>query len=657
MLNKLLITFLLIFSVSLQASILSSDATDTIKDCYKALLKDDFTEARAYFANGNETEKIPSDEDLKKFRTVLEKSLKEGNSGLEEFEGIYLQPYRSKSINLELTEKGQWLFTDVTRQRIPSLYEESKVFDSPEKTLTYFQAQVKADNFDQARAAIIKLKETEPKNTPEKIKKYQAQQNDEQLKKLSKIISHILDNKHEPSFTQSQIAYNVIKGDESKQIFLIRNLNTGDWKITPSSIRNIERFHSLIIESKYKSIAPKFMSEEAFVLKNWQWFGMIVIILLGVIIQVLLQFTVRKTVIRRVGKEEEYSKNKKAYRSVSILSMALSWYFLLPFIKLNEGTNETLSKGLILVAMVSAMLAISQIMNVVNDLLMQKAEESENKVDDVLIPMAHKAGKIILFTVGTLFILGNLGVNVASLIAGLGIGGLAFALAAKDTIENLFGSITVLVDKPFEIGDWVVVDGVEGTVEKIGLRSTSIRTFYCSQVNVPNSNLINAKVDNYGRRSYRRIKTMLGLTYDTPPAKIEAFCEGVRELIRNHPYMRKDYYHVYLNQFNGSSLDVLLYCFIDCDDWAIELRERQRLFMSIIRLANELGVSFAYPTQTLHMAKVEELYPAEMDAKLDEISAAYMQGRDAGSKVVGNTIGTSKFPESINYATGNTFAK
>ena len=658
MLKSLKIFFLSLSVIfTSQASIFSETPQNSIESCYKALLKEDYKEARSYFSNGDDTKKIPSDEKLIQFKTVLKKALKKGHTGLEEFEGIYLQPYRSLSINLELTEQGKWLFTDATNQRIPRLFKESEVFETPEKTIAYFQKQVRLSKFEQARVAIITLKKDEPQNTAAKLTEFSQLQSKARLKKLSQIFTHIISNKHQPSFTQSQIAYNIIKGDDSRQIFLIRSLKTGDWKITPSSIRNIDKYHDLIIEDKYKSFVPEIMTKKTVLLQNGQWFGMLIIIILGVIAQKLLQFTLQRTIIRKIGREGEYLENKKAYRSISILSMALSWYLLLPVIKLDKAFNETLSQGLLLVSMITAMLALSQIMNLIYDLLMKKADETENKVDDVLIPMAHKTSKIILYTIGTLFILGNLGINVASLIAGLGIGGLAFALAAKDTIENLFGSITVLLDKPFEIGDWVVVDGVEGTVEKIGLRSTRIRTFYCSQVNVPNSTLISATVDNFGRRSYRRVKTMLSLTYDTPPAKIEAFCEAVRELIRQHPYMRKDYYHVYLNQFNGSSLDVLLYCFIDCDDWAIELREKQRLFMSIIRVANELGVDFAYPTQTLHMAKAEDLQPTELEVKLDEISAAYMNGRSAGSKVVENSIGKHSFPESVNYETGNSFSK
>ena len=157
----------------------------------------------------------------------------------------------------------------------------------------------------------------------------------------------------------------------------------------------------------------------------------------------------------------------------------------------------------------------------VKSILLEKAQETDNKVDDVLIPMLHKIIKLAVFMIGLVLIASNIGVNVAGLVASLGIFGMAFALAAKDTVENIFGSITVLTDKPFEVGDFVSINGIDGIVEQIGLRSTRIRTFYKSQVNVPNSTLIKAIVDNYGRRNCRRIKTAISLTYDTPPRKLK----------------------------------------------------------------------------------------------------------------------------------------
>ena len=150
------------------------------------------------------------------------------------------------------------------------------------------------------------------------------------------------------------------------------------------------------------------------------------------------------------------------------------------------------------------------------------------------------------------------------------------------------------------------------TVEDVGIRSTRIRTFYNSLISVPNSEIAGTSIDNMGKRRFRRVKTTLSIAYDTPPENIEAFCEGTRELIRRHPYTRKDYFHVYLNDFSASSLDIMLYCFVETPDWGTELREKHRLFADILRLAQRLGVEFAFPTQTLYMR--EDKGPDHSDA-------------------------------------------
>ena len=162
-----------------------------------------------------------------------------------------------------------------------------------------------------------------------------------------------------------------------------------------------------------------------------------------------------------------------------------------------------------------------------------------------------------------LFVLQNLDVNVSSLVAGLGLGGLAIALAAQDTVRNVLGGVTIFADKPFEVGDWVVVDGVEGTVETVGFRSTRVRTFYNSLVSVPNGNLMNAGIDNMGQRRWRRYKTTLGVGYHTKPDQMQAFVEGIRAIIQASPGMRQDYYIVEFHGFGATSLDVLVYCFMD----------------------------------------------------------------------------------------------
>ncbi len=230
------------------------------------------------------------------------------------------------------------------------------------------------------------------------------------------------------------------------------------------------------------------------------------------------------------------------------------------------------------------------------------ASETDSKLDDQLVPLARTAGKLFVGAIGGVFILQNLDVNITSLIAGLGLGGLAVALAAQDTLKNLLGGATILADKPFQVGDWVIVGDIEGTVEQVGFRSTRIRTFADSLITVPNARMTDTAVNNMGQRTWRRYSTTVGIAYHTDPDRIQAFVEGIRAIVRANQNMRHDYYIVELHSFGASSLNIMVYTFIGASNWNEELRTRHVFNLDIIRLAQELQVEFAFPTQTLHIA-------------------------------------------------------
>lgn len=341
-------------------------------------------------------------------------------------------------------------------------------------------------------------------------------------------------------------------------------------------------------------------------LEHWQWLGILLIILLGVALDHLVRAILRLVWHRYEAKRQRQVENEslnRAVRPFGLLATALLWYIVLDLGLLPPTPTIVLIIAVRVILMVSLVWALFRVTDLLTDWLTAQASKTETKFDDLLVPMVKRTIKIFIGAIGLIYIASAFSIEIMPLLTGLGIGGLAVAFAAKDTIENFFGSVAVIMDRPFEIGDWILVNEVEGTVEDLGFRSTRIRTFYNSLVTVPNATLVRAKVDNFGRRKYRRFKTMLNVTYDTHPDKIESFCAGIREIIQLHPYTRKDYYHVWLNAFGPHSLDILVYMFFECPDWSIELREKHRFMLDIIRLADRLGVEFAFPTQTLHLTK------------------------------------------------------
>ena len=387
-----------------------------------------------------------------------------------------------------------------------------------------------------------------------------------------------------------------------------------------------------------RDILPEWLLDRAFLLENWQWLAVLLLILVGVIAGFLVRvvlFGVGGRIARARGVTLETE--PKRGRPFSLVAQAVLWLVVLPLLDLPTKALGTMLVAARFVLMVGMVWAICQVIDWLAALLQGMAKRTDTRLDDLLVPMLRKALKIFVVAFGVVWIAGNLDMDIGALLAGLGIGGVAIALAGKDTVENLFGAMAIVADRPFQVGDWIRMGKIEGTVEEVGFRSTRVRTFYNSLISFPNAMLIRHEVDNLGVREWRRIKTVIGVAYDTPPLKLDAFVEGIREIIRRHPYTRKDYYHVYFTGFGESSLEVLLYLFVKTPDWGTELREKHRFFLDILRLAGELGVEFAFPTRTLHMIESNLPDHGEPPASVRE---AQRSARSKAREIVDEFTGT-----------------
>ena len=384
-----------------------------------------------------------------------------------------------------------------------------------------------------------------------------------------------------------------------------------------------------------------------FLLPDYQWICIAILIFLGYLTDLVTRQTLAAATRAwfKARRAEPENGQFRLWRPVGLLAQAVVWYCGTELIGLPEFASTVLLVGLKFFAVVAAVWTAFHLIDLLTRVLTKKVALTDTKFDDLLIPLVSKSLKVLVVCMGVLQCAQAFNLPIAGLLGGLGIGGMALALASQDAVSNLFGSITVLVDRPFEVGDWVVTENVEGTVETVGFRSTRIRTFYNSLITLPNSRLTKATVDNMGKRRYRRIKTVLGIQYNTSTEQVEAFCEGVRELIRRHPYTRKDYYHVYLNEFSASSLDVMLYCFVECPDWSIELRERHRLFLDILKVAERLGICFAFPTRTLHMYQEQATKPFDPSTMPNPLHV----GRSAAAHVAGPLLSTNERPKQVEF--------
>ena len=339
--------------------------------------------------------------------------------------------------------------------------------------------------------------------------------------------------------------------------------------------------------------------------------------LVGLLLIIPVRLIISKLLFRLFGKDNDESDNEKfnslLKKPLQYFLALLVLYFSVQFISLPEFLNSTeegslnlvkyFDKGFNLLLLITIFWTINRSIDFVGYKLKNKALETESKVDDQLIPFAIDIAKVLTIVLGVVMILGNVfDVNVTALVTGLGIGGVAFALASKESLENLLGSFTIFFDKPFTVGDIVTLGGVTGIVEKVGFRSTRIRTFDKSVVTVPNKNIISTELDNLGARPVRRVKFNIGLTYDTSVENIKNIVDDIQKLVDDHPMTNQEGKVRFLN-FGASSLDIMVLYYVDSPDWEVLIDAQQKINFQIIDIVNKYKCEFAFPSTSVYIEK------------------------------------------------------
>ncbi|WP_373493375.1 mechanosensitive ion channel family protein [Aquiflexum sp.] len=476
-------------------------------------------------------------------------------------------------------------------------------------TLSFFY-NLREDNYDPKTAAeVLKLS---PDN------KADAEKLAIKLKQIfdgNGVYVRISDVPNDPDYIDSLYSKQAKFFFDTKILPLVYLEKTGnEWKFSAFTVSQIEQMHRETYPygtDRLLNILPKLGNQVYLGLHFWQ--------LAGLFILILLLFLSHKVITIVLDKGFLYIMAKMGYGYVGekyllpvarITSIYLIVVLSSLFIRLLQLPIEVVAFVLKLLNASKPLIitiVFYKIVDIVAMYFAKLAEKTESTLDDQLVPLLRKTLKAFVVIVGTLFVLKEgLEVDIVPFLTGLSIGGLAFALAAQDTIKNFFGSIMIFIDKPFQVGDWITSGDVDGTVEEVGFRSTRVRTFRNSVMYIPNGKIADSTVDNHGLRHFRRFYTTLTITYDTPPQLIEVFVEGLRKIVDNHPNTRKNAYNIYFNNLSAYSQDIMFYIFFEVPNWPEELRCRHEILVSIVRLANGLGVRFAFPTQTLHMENFPE---------------------------------------------------
>ena len=217
--------------------------------------------------------------------------------------------------------------------------------------------------------------------------------------------------------------------------------------------------------------------------------------------------------------------------------------------------------------------------------------------------------KALVLIISGMNILSTWGINVTGFVASLGLVGMAFALAAKDTASNFFGSMVLFTDQPFKVGDWIKTPEVEGTIESIGIRSTKVRTFARALVSVPNGNLADSAILNWSEMNKRQIKMTLGLTYSTTATQMKTILAEMRELLKNDEDIHQQTIYIHFTEFQDSALGIFCYFFTKTTNWGEYMQVRERINLELMEIVEKNGAGFAFPSQSLYVESIPEALP------------------------------------------------
>lgn len=230
-------------------------------------------------------------------------------------------------------------------------------------------------------------------------------------------------------------------------------------------------------------------------------------------------------------------------------------------------------------------------------------EKTTKNIEDSMLDFILKIARALIYIIAGFIVITLLGINLNGLVAGLGIGGVIVTLAAQDTAKNLFGGLVIFLDKPFVVGDWIEMSPFEGTVEDITFRSTRVRTFENSLVNIPNSVISNSSIINWSKMEKRRYKTNLCIQIDTPLEKVEKFQTRIKEMLQEREAIYDDSIIVKFNEISDNGLNILISSYTNSVDYPSYIAERENINCKIMKILREENIELAYDTKTVYVKK------------------------------------------------------
>jgi len=352
------------------------------------------------------------------------------------------------------------------------------------------------------------------------------------------------------------------------------------------------------IGSQIREKMPPVLKQNILFLELWQWLGLLILLIFGVLVWRVTQTIVSLTlgnVFRRHYPTLTDEQIKNLYSPIGLLAAALIFRPGLRGLALTQNSLTFFRTLIFILTAVSIIWFAYRTVDLITAGLRKRSLETESQTDDLLVPFISVIMRIAIVVTGSMVVAENLDFNVTSLIAGLGIGGIAIALASQETLSNFFGSLVLLIERPFTSKDHVSIDGIQGTIKEIGLRSTRILTIDNSLITLPNSNIAKATIINEGIKGCRSWVVKISVPYKNGAQKVEQICAGIKEIITKSEFFNREIFKIHLFDLVPPSLILRVELNFVSDNDDVELAGRHQFIMEILRLADQLAIELEVP--------------------------------------------------------------
>ncbi len=399
------------------------------------------------------------------------------------------------------------------------------------------------------------------------------------------------------------------------EIVLIRHPN-GEWlfsqetaRVAPLLVADIEEqekqqgsstlSQSDSVGSKIRAQMPPVLKQRTLGLERWQWLGIVVLGLIGLLAWAVVRFAVSVIFGKLFRSRFAFMTDEqmtRLYQPLGLIGFVIAFRLGLRALALTPGPLASLRSAMFVLTAIAIIWLLYRVADVVILRLRQRAMGTDSQADDLLVPFFGAIARFAIVMIGLILVAENLDFNVTGLIAGLGIGGIAIALASQETLSNFFGSLVLLIEQPFKAEDKIEVDGVKGTVKQVGFRSTRILTYDNALITVPNATIAKAHITNIGHRRRRTWLIDLGVPYANRAEKIEKLCAGISEIIcKKSEVLDNEEFKVRLFEIKPPSLTLRIIVAFKEDDFAFETDARHSFILDVLKLADELEIDLEVP--------------------------------------------------------------